>query len=73
MSKDIYSAEFIRELFDSLAKTYDKVNAITSFGFSKRWRKKFIDKIEFRTGDRVLDLMSGMGECWPYIIQKEKL
>ncbi len=71
MSEDIYSNNFVKNLFDSIAGTYDKVNAITSFGLSKVWRKKFISKIAINENDTVLDIMSGMGECWPYVFKKQ--
>lgn len=40
--RDIYGPEFIRNLFDEMAKTYGIVNLITSFGFSMWWRKRCI-------------------------------
>lgn len=69
MDQEIYSNDYVKQLFDSIAPTYDKVNAITSLGFSKYWRKQFIHKIKIDTSSKVLDLMCGMGECWPYILK----
>jgi len=69
-SNDIYSNDYVAKLFDSIAPTYDKVNALTSLGFSKIWRKNFINTIAIKKDAKVLDLMCGMGECWPYIKKK---
>lgn len=51
-----------------MSSSYERMNYITSFGFSIRWRKQFIfqypksyEKVE------VLDLFCGMGETWGFI------
>ena len=51
-----------------MSKTYGVMNYITSFGFSARWRKQCVSRISFKPGATVYDLMTGMGECWPYIL-----
>ncbi len=62
---NIYNPQYVKELFDKMSGSYERVNYITSFGFSLRWRRQFLkhfapshDKIE------VIDLMTGMGEVW---------
>lgn len=67
---DIYDTKYIEELFDEMAKSYEKVNYVTSFGFSKRWRRQFVEKAEIRAETTVCDLMCGMGECWSAIIER---
>ena len=65
---NIYNPEYVRNLFNEMAQTYDRVNYITSFGFSLRWRIQFINKIKKDNKDiKVLDLMTGMGETWDII------
>jgi ubiquinone/menaquinone biosynthesis methyltransferase len=61
---DIYDSGYVEKLFDEMAGTYEAVNYITSFGFSKRWRRQFAQKASLRPGMLVCDLMCGMGECW---------
>lgn len=62
---NIYNPEFVRNLFDEMSKSYDRMNYLTSFGFSLRWRKQFINKLEKNQNEiKVLDLMTGMGENW---------
>lgn len=66
---NIYDPQFVEQLFDDMARTYARVNRITSFGFSVRWRRQFIEKLEPQPGMVVCDLMTGMGECWPMLVK----
>ncbi len=60
-----YDPEFIRDLFNRMSGSYERVNYITSFGFSLRWRKQFLKNIAPSNDPiRILDLMTGMGETW---------
>jgi ubiquinone/menaquinone biosynthesis methyltransferase len=65
---DIYSAGFVRTLFNEMSKSYERVNYISSFGFSERWRRECIDHAAPVEGLTVLDLMTGMGESWPHLL-----
>jgi len=56
-----------------MSSTYGLTNYISSFGFTERWRKVCIDKIDKTSNSEVIyDLMSGMGELWP-TIKRSKL
>ena len=66
----IYDPEYVEQLFDEMAPSYEWVNYITSFGLSKRWRHQYVDHINIREGQTVVDLMCGMGECWPAILRR---
>ena len=68
--KEIYEPQFVEDLFDEMSSSYSKMNYITSFGFSERWRRQCVEEIKIEKGQTVVDLMTGMGECWPYIIKK---
>lgn len=68
--KEIYKPSYVEDLFDNMSSSYGKMNYITSLGFSERWRKKCVDEISIEKGKVVVDLMSGMGECWKHIIKK---
>ncbi|AKA34479.1 class I SAM-dependent methyltransferase [Flagellimonas lutaonensis] len=68
--KEIYEPKFVEKLFDKMSSSYSKMNYITSFGFSERWRRKCVEEIEIEKGKTVVDLMTGMGECWKYILKK---
>jgi len=68
---DIYEPEFVKKLFNQMSSSYDRMNFITSFGFSILWRKQFINKIEHTNKEiKVLDLLSGLGENWNILIRK---
>lgn len=61
----IYDPQFVNKLFNSMSGSYERMNFITSFGFSWLWRKQFIAKIpQSKENIHVLDLLSGLGENW---------
>jgi demethylmenaquinone methyltransferase/2-methoxy-6-polyprenyl-1,4-benzoquinol methylase len=68
---DIYEPEFVKRLFNQMSSSYERMNFITSFGFSIIWRKQFINKLSSSNSDiKVIDLLSGLGENWNYLIKK---
>lgn len=68
--KEIYEPKFVEKLFDKMSRSYSKMNYITSFGFSERWRRQCVEEIQIEKGKTVVDLMTGMGECWKHILNK---
>ena len=66
---DIYDPSFVGRLFDEMARTYGIVNLVSSFGFTIRWRRQCLRSIEVAPADSVLDLMTGMGELCPDLLQ----
>ncbi len=68
--KNLYRPEFVEDLFDKMSASYARMNYITSFGFSSRWRRQCVQSIDIPTGASVADLMTGMGECWSYIFRQ---
>jgi ubiquinone/menaquinone biosynthesis methyltransferase len=65
---DIYDPEFVKKLFNHMSGSYERMNYITSFGFSIRWRKQFLSKLG-KSNEKlnVIDLLSGLGENWNYL------
>ena len=55
--EDIYSFEFLKALFDEMSGSYDRVNYVTSFGFSWRFRRQFVGHANLEPGHAVCDLM----------------
>lgn len=53
-----------------MSGSYSRMNQITSFGFSERWRRRCVEEMEIEKGKTVVDLMTGMGECWKYILKE---
>ncbi|TYB76718.1 methyltransferase domain-containing protein [Bizionia saleffrena] len=66
---DIYEPKFVEKLFDKMSTSYSKMNYLTSFGFSERWRKQCVEEINIEKGKTTVDLMTGMGECWKHILK----
>jgi ubiquinone/menaquinone biosynthesis C-methylase UbiE len=47
-----------------MASTYGRINLISSFGFTVRWRRQAVRGLPLASAGCVVDLMSGMGELW---------
>ncbi|MFY1047863.1 class I SAM-dependent methyltransferase [Chryseobacterium sp. GP-SGM7] len=64
----IYEPEFVKQLFNQMSGSYERMNYITSFGFSIRWRRQFLNKLG-KSDEKlnVIDLLSGLGENWTYL------
>lgn len=71
-SKDIYDPKFVEALFDSMSGSYSRMNYITSFGFSERWRRELVEQVAIEPDSVVVDLMTGMGECWKFILRNSR-
>ncbi|MFM9402868.1 class I SAM-dependent methyltransferase [Myroides odoratimimus] len=68
MSQNNYNPEYIKSLFNQMSGSYERINYITSFGFSIRWRRQLIKELK-PTPEKVevIDLMTGIGEMWGVI------
>ncbi len=51
----------IPAMFDEIARRYDLINDILSFGIHRTWLKKAIRKLHLEDGFRILDLATGTG------------
>ncbi len=66
--KNIYDPDYVRTLFNHMSGSYERMNYITSFGFSIRWRKQFLKKLGSSNAKlNIIDLLSGLGENWLYL------
>lgn len=66
-NRQLYEPQFVTSLFDEMSATYGITNYVSSFGFCDRWRRQTIERVKLQPGMRVVDLMTGMGECWSCI------
>ena len=66
MKEKIYEATYVKALFDKMSDSYERINYLTSFGFSLRWRRQFLTKLALKDAPhyRAIDLLTGMGEVW---------
>ncbi|MEY2169253.1 MULTISPECIES: bifunctional demethylmenaquinone methyltransferase/2-methoxy-6-polyprenyl-1,4-benzoquinol methylase UbiE [unclassified Rhodanobacter] len=54
--------KLVGEVFTSVAKNYDLMNDLMSFGIHRLWKRHFVAISGVRKGDRVLDLAGGTGD-----------
>lgn len=54
--------EKVRQMFDNIAPTYDKLNHIMSLSVDKRWRRHALREIVDGTPQRILDVACGTGD-----------
>ena len=54
--------KLVGEVFTSVAKNYDLMNDLMSFGVHRLWKRHFVAVSGVRKGDRVLDLAGGTGD-----------
>jgi ubiquinone/menaquinone biosynthesis methyltransferase len=65
MEDNIYKPAFVKDLFNRMSRTYERMNYITSFGFSIRWRRQFLKYLKgTKHKVEIIDLLTGMGETW---------
>ena len=50
------------QMFDQIARRYDFVNRVLSFGLDKSWRKRTVRSLRLGDKPRVLDLATGTGD-----------
>jgi demethylmenaquinone methyltransferase / 2-methoxy-6-polyprenyl-1,4-benzoquinol methylase len=55
-------ARLVGEVFSSVARKYDLMNDLMSFGVHRVWKRWFVATSGVRAGDRVLDLAGGTGD-----------
>ena len=66
--QNIYDPTFVNQLFENMSGTYNRTNIVTSFGFCLHWRRQCVNAIPISANMPVVDLMTGIGEAWPYIL-----
>ena len=54
--------KLVGQVFTSVARSYDLMNALMSFGVHRLWKRHFVAISGVRRGDRVLDLAGGTGD-----------
>lgn len=55
-------ARYIQDLFNSIARRYDRMNLIMTGGVWRYWQRRFRQLAGFRPGERVLDVCCGTGD-----------
>jgi demethylmenaquinone methyltransferase/2-methoxy-6-polyprenyl-1,4-benzoquinol methylase len=55
-------ARYVRRLFATIARRYDLITRLLSFGLDQRWKRRLIALADIPPGARVLDLACGTGD-----------
>lgn len=53
---------YVQETFNSIAKRYDLMNTLMSFGLDKGWRRKAVRTVEAKPGMNLVDVCCGTGQ-----------
>lgn len=65
MKDNIYNPIYVQGLFNRMSSSYERMNYLTSFGFSIRWRTQFLNSFKpTENKAEIIDLLTGMGETW---------
>ena len=59
---DEQRAAKINDLFAAIARRYDLLNDVQSFGLHRRWKRRVIELAAVQPGNRALDLCCGTGD-----------
>ena len=49
-------------MFNEIARSYDRINTLLSFGTDKRWRRMLVEMVAEGGAREILDLAAGTGE-----------
>lgn len=52
----------VQRMFDAIAPTYERVNAMASFGRDRAWRREMVRLAQVRADDVLLDVACGTGD-----------
>jgi demethylmenaquinone methyltransferase/2-methoxy-6-polyprenyl-1,4-benzoquinol methylase len=52
----------VNDLFGAIARRYDLINDLQSFGLHRLWKRRVVDLAAVRSGARALDLCCGTGD-----------
>ncbi len=52
----------VRQMFDRIAPTYDKLNHLMSLGIDRRWRRTAVDALGKHRPQTLLDIATGTGD-----------
>lgn len=52
----------VRQMFDRIAPTYDKLNHLMSLGIDRRWRRAAVDALGKHKPKEILDIATGTGD-----------
>lgn len=69
-TNDIIFIMNTEKMFDEVSSNYDFLNDLISLGLHKIVKQKALSELEFKNGDRILDLCTGTGDIAGFIKEK---
>mgnify|MGYP006107592985 FL=1 len=60
----------VQEVFSNVAKNYDVMNDLMSFGSHRLWKSEFVDYMNIQKFDHIIDVGSGTGDLLGLILKK---
>src|ERR1039457_6996265 len=60
----------VNDLFARIAKRYDLINDLQSFGLHRHWKRRVVELAAIKPGDRALDLCCGTGDIASALAQR---
>ena len=61
----------VQDIFSNVAKNYDVMNDLMSFGAHRIWKKELVDIMNIQTADIIVDVGSGTGDLINLIFKKK--
>lgn len=62
MAEQKVNKQGVRQMFDRIAPTYDRLNHMLSLGIDRRWRRKAVDALAKHKPQQILDIATGTGD-----------
>ena len=62
--------QLVQKVFSDVAKNYDLMNDVMSFGAHRIWKKRFVDLVNPLKDDMIIDIGSGSGDIVKEILKK---
>ena len=66
-----FKTSLVQKVFTDVAKKYDLMNDLMSFGTHRLWKKELIDFINIQKKDKIIDVGSGTGDIISLILEKK--
>jgi len=63
--------KLVQKVFSDVAQNYDLMNEIMSLGTHKLWKKKFINIVDPKNNEKIIDVGSGSGDLVEEILKRK--
>ncbi len=62
--------KLVQDVFSSVASNYDTMNDLMSFGMHRLWKKRFVEIVNPKNDELILDVGSGSGDIGDKLLKK---